>query len=713
MFFKSKSDINELKQIQLKKKFVEELCDESTVLFSRGVSNNYYSRMYYFESPNYFYKTYAGDEIYDNEVAESFTNCLMTLPSHVKFQFVSKKTMRTNNDTDFHFEPLVEAADSFNEFLKDIFFNYSTIDNYFILSVKANSYENAIKDFENALLIIKETFEKIKCTNLKVLSINERLNVIGKEYNAALFENDNFNIDFSKYAFFEIKDAKSLRSLLEIYLAPFDLMIFTDFMKAFVKGGDEKICSATIIAIKKDKIENFTNYIEEKNLKFKKTVCKLNKIEYKNLDIIEPLTLNGSSIYKNCNNFLDDKDLQKFYHFVSPKTSDKNGICFGTNRYTSQPVIYDINKNPVNTFLIGQIGTPWCNMFTMTQDLISSNGNDKYVVVDTAGDRCIISQNVKGEIIDIDSLYDKRINILDLFVNDDIDKQLDIKSVLILEMIRAVDATVLGNHIVPEKDFNIYNSYYEKEDELKEIIKESLKEVYKNYLSEVKYGLSTEKCPTLLDFYNIISTKDINYDLKDSLEFICKESELFNKKTNIELDNKLTVIYCPGSLKEGIITSLCAFSFNYNLMLEKRDYCLKLFYTPFDDLFRTRAGNKVYIGFLNDASKHNTLVHTTINYAPSSEIIKCCQEGIILTTTISMLNELKECLNLSDADIFNLKNIDIVEGILYIDNKVIPISLTDFGRSKAIMKLYERSDYMINKKYRKLEEQYNQIENNN
>ena len=266
-----------------------------------------------------------------------------------------------------------------------------------------------------------------------------------------------------------------------------------------------------------------------------------------------PYMINNGDLKEAARRNVLTSGLLATYPFISSTVCDKNGIFIGTNMYNHSIILMDrFDKEKYKNANMCIFGTSGAGKSFYTKLTILRNYcfNVEQYVIDPEREYAKVSDYLDGLTIKIGPTSNTFINILDIrqesieegtgYLATKLSKLRGFFS-LIIENVDEEKLAILEEKMIEVyKDYGITfddNSLYDKKDE---------KYIFK----------TSEEMPILEDLYKKI--KENKYkDLKNKLYPFCKGSLNFlNKRTNIELNNKLIIadIYDLGeeNLKYGM-----------------------------------------------------------------------------------------------------------------------------------------------------------------
>ena len=266
-----------------------------------------------------------------------------------------------------------------------------------------------------------------------------------------------------------------------------------------------------------------------------------------------PYMINNGDLKEAARRNVLTSGLLATYPFISSSVCDKNGIFIGTNMYNHSIILMDrFDKEKyknANMCIFGKSGAGK-SFYTKLTILRNYCFNVEQYVIDPEREYAKVSDYLDGLTIKIGPTSETFINILDIR-QESIEEGTGYLATK-LSKLRGFFSLIIENvdeeklAILEEKMIEVYKDYGITFDDNSLYDKKGEKYIFK----------TSEEMPILEDLYKKI--KENKYkDLKNKLYPFCKGSLNFlNKRTNIELNNKLIIadIYDLGeeNLKYGM-----------------------------------------------------------------------------------------------------------------------------------------------------------------
>lgn len=320
---------------------------------------------------------------------------------------------------------------------------------------------------------------------------------------------------------------RAVRAGYDMDIIPSDLNTFGNDVKALlsdVQSRDEKLFKVTIVLMNYEKsrkkleviLDQIGSIVNQNNCKLKT----LDFMQEQGLITILPLGLNEIPI----NRYLTTSSTAVFMPFMTEElfVNSTESLYYGLNGLSHNLIMADRKKlkNP-NGLILGTPGSG--KSFFGKREIVNSFllTDDDIIICDPEGEYFPLVQELGGTVIDISAKSKSYINPLDInFHYGDDDDPLKEKSNFVLSMLELM---VSPRQLTARE---------------RSIIDRCLPVIYRKYIENpVK-----ENMPTLKDLYNVLCEQKEKEGKKLATDielYVHGSLNVFNHRTNIELDNRL------------------------------------------------------------------------------------------------------------------------------------------------------------------------------
>ena len=376
--------------------------------------------------------------------------------------------------------------------------------------------------------------------------------------------------------------------------------------------------------------------------------------------------------------------------YTSQEINQKNGLFYGTNQITQNPIIFSRMTGPnYNGIIFGESGQgkSFNAKLEMTSVILRDSTSVVYII-DPEGEYTPLVKALHGEVIDVSPQSSTYINPMDMSVSD-VDP-LAMKSDYIISMLE----------IMCGKDLVLTP-------QAKSIVDQCIKKIYQDYMEIVVRdgkSIDREKSPTLYDLYNELKLSDepAAKSIADTLAIYTTGSySTFAHRSNVNSNNRI-VAYNIKNLGTGMKDLGLFFCLNdiWNKMIEnrKKNIFTYFYIDEFYLLLRSQSTASFLMEIWKRARKWYG-VPTGI-MQNTEDLLKNEEGRNILNNTnfIRMLSlpkidraNLGDLLSIPDSQLSYITNAGKGRGLLYNGKTILPFDNT-FPRDTQLYSLISSSE---------------------
>lgn len=350
----------------------------------------------------------------------------------------------------------------------------------------------------------------------------------------------------------DIQEDAELKSIIvkkiyEIYDHSGRYLLTKDYLqnnKLFSYGKDSKELEFILLSLEKDNMIRL--YESDEEIYILMTAKGILKMENKK-------TLFSTELIAER---LSEKDIQELIHPQEDEELNKEGLNYGTNVLTNNPIFIDRKSlNNPSCLILGPTGSGKSLFIQKEISNVIKNTDDQVSVISLFDEYKDLAQQLDGEIININVNQDMFINPLDLYIKKDMYDRLDVCIAEKTNFLITFCNAVLKQEIT---------------DTQKSILARCVKKIYEPYIAHMEELLKmnqevmcdTDASPTLIDFYDMLIEQPEYeaHSLAISIERFCiGQYNMFSYKSSMKSTKKFKVYNLDGledDLKE-IGTIMC------------------------------------------------------------------------------------------------------------------------------------------------------------
>ena len=438
--------------------------------------------------------------------------------------------------------------------------------------------------------------------------------------------------------------------------------------------------TVTVFADDLDDLDKYTAMVQNKA--DNPYLCKLTKLSGQQEDGFNaclPLAYNKLSV----NRMLNSEAAALFIPFSSQELIQSGGLYYGTNQSSQNIIMYNrLNGQNQNGLIIGQSGSgkSFQAKAEMLQAFLSSEKNEIFVI-DPQAEYKPLCEALDGQVIRIAPSSNTHCNPFDMDLSaeaSDGDDPVTVKS----NYICSICESAIGGH-------------YGLNEVQVTIIDRCVRLLYSDYLThmaKLKEEGSTitcdpEACPTLVDFYNLLSRQpepEAEY-LRLAMEKYCVGSyNTFAHKTNVNTNNRFVVydIRDIGSGMREMGMQVCLNDiWSRTIQNKKRGVRTWIYIDELYVLTQSESCARFLMYIFKQIRKFGGAptgitqnVEDLLTNRESRGIINNCSFIMLLNQSQEDRNEIGAMLHISEAQLNYIKNADSGQGLIYSGKAIIPFT---------------------------------------
>ena len=370
-----------------------------------------------------------------------------------------------------------------------------------------------------------------------------------------------------------------------------------------------------------------------------------------------------------CRN-MNTSPLSTSFPFTSSDLTDDHGILYGINRHNESLVIFDrFDMANANSTVFATSGAG--KSFTVKLEILRSMmfGTDVFVI-DPENEYVELSKTVGGTYIPLSLQSSFCINPFDL-----------------PKAVRGDDANV--GEVLRSAAINLHGLFKLMLGELNpsedSILDRAILDTYA--LKGIKLDTEnpeTIEPPTLHDLVDVLGTTDGGENMAKTLSKYTEGSYagIFNKKTNVELDNQM-VVFQIRDLEESLrpIAMYIALNFLWNRIRSDMKKRLLVIDEAWN-LMQHEDSAKFLYGLVKRARKYYLGITTItqdvedfVNSPYGKPIVTNAQMTLLLKQSPTVVDNLQKLFYLTDGEKYLLLNSDVGQGLLFAGNKHVAIQI--------------------------------------
>lgn len=449
--------------------------------------------------------------------------------------------------------------------------------------------------------------------------------------------------------------------------------------------------TCTVIADDLDELDKYTAMVQNNADKY---LCKLTKLSGQQEDGLNaclPLGFNRLSIDR----MLNTESAALFIPFSTQELIQPGGLYYGENQGSHNIIMFDrLNAQNANGLIIGQSGSgkSFQAKSEMLQVFLSSEKNEIFVV-DPQAEYRPLCEALGGQVVRIAPSSDTHCNPFDMDLSDGSREGDD-------------PVTVKSNYICSICESAIGGHYGLNEVQVT-IIDRCVRLLYAPYLDHMEklraagsdVTCDRDACPTLVDFYNLLSRQpepEAEY-LRLAMEKYCVGSyNTFAHKTNIDTNNRFVVydIRDIGSGMSEMGMQVCLNDiWSRTIQNKKRGVRTWIYIDELYILTKSESCARFIMYIYKQVRKFGGAptgitqnVEDLLTNRESRGIINNCSFIMLLNQSQEDRAEIGAMLHISEAQLNYIKNADSGEGLIYSGKSIVPFSNKHRNRNTTLYK---------------------------
>lgn len=463
---------------------------------------------------------------------------------------------------------------------------------------------------------------------------------------------------------------------------PYDMEVQRNESKEFLRDlseRDQRMMCATItlvhMADTKEQLDSDTEALLSAS---RRHLCQLAVLKFQQMDGIStalPIGCRKINVVRT----LTTESLAVFMPFKVQEICHENGTYFGQNAISNNMIIAN-RKNLLNgnSFILGVSGSG--KSFTAKCEIakLMLDGDADIIIIDPEREYAPLVKAMGGEVIEISATSPNHINAMDINANyADGEDPLVLKSQFIMSLCEQL----MGGYALGSKE--------------QSIIDRCTKNVYRNYKRKGYEG----RTPTLKDFRAELQKQEepIAQEIALAIELFTDGSlDTFAKKTNVDVESRLLcydildlgrqllpigMLVVLDSILNRITMNRAKGRTTYIFideiyLLFQHDYSAQFLFTLWK---RVRKYGAFCTGITQNVDDL-LQSHTARTMLANSEFV------IMLNQAATDRIKLAELLNISDAQLAYITNVDAGRGLMKIGSALIPF-VYDFPKNTRLYSL--------------------------